>query len=47
MRIANFMNKMVFLSYASPDHDRVIPFYDFLLAKGFSPWPKATVQVEL
>ena len=38
MSMANLINKMVFFSYASPDRDRVIPFYDFLLSKGFSPW---------
>jgi hypothetical protein len=31
-------SKTVFLSYASPDRDRVIPIYDFLLDNDFTPW---------
>lgn len=37
----NRTNKSIFLSYASPDRERVIPFYDFLLTNGFSPWMDA------
>lgn len=31
-------NKSIFLSYASPDRDRIVPIYDSLCTKGFSPW---------
>jgi hypothetical protein len=41
MNYSDPSTKMVFLSYASPDRDRVIPYYEFLLSKGFAPWMDA------
>ncbi|MGJ0534439.1 MAG: TIR domain-containing protein [Methylocystis sp.] len=29
---------LIFISYASPDGDRVVPFYDYLTDKGFNVW---------
>lgn len=34
----NLVHKNIFFSYASPDLDRVIPFYDYLHSEGYKPW---------
>ncbi len=31
-------NELVFISYASPDRERVMPYYDALRSKGFDVW---------
>jgi hypothetical protein len=31
-------NPLIFISYASPDRDRVLPYYDALNAKGYDVW---------
>ena len=31
-------NHQIFISYASPDQDRVIPFYEFLEMQSLNPW---------
>src|SRR5258706_13604580 len=31
-------NEMIFISYASPDRERIVPYYDSLNARGYDVW---------